>query len=160
MSDIVFSIAGIIEDSIVDGPGVRYTIFSQGCAHRCLGCHNMSTWDFDGGYSITFDELLEDIKNKCINRKITFSGGEPYHQDSKFLELMKNLEGFSFGAYSGYDFEDVIENPFTKRLDFLVDGKFILEKRTLSMPFRGSANQRFIDVKSSLYKGYAVEYNF
>lgn len=158
MQDIIFNVAGIIDDSVVDGPGVRYVIFAQGCAHRCLGCHNMGTWDFDGGYNITFEELLEDIKKRCVTKKITLSGGEPYHQDKNFLKLIKSLKGFRFGAFTGYNFEEVADNPLTKELDFLIDGKFIIEKKTISVPFRGSNNQRFIDIKSTYEKGYVVEF--
>jgi len=159
-------IAGIIRESIVDGPGLRFTIFAQGCPHRCKGCHNESTHDFSGGYDCELDKLLSDIDKNPLLSGVTFSGGEPFCQAEKFYKLGVEIKakGLDIVAYSGYTLEQLWElaekDAFIGKLlgivDYLVDGPFILEERDLTLDFRGSRNQRFIrmsDVRNPVKSG-------
>lgn len=160
-------LSGIIRESIVDGPGMRFVVFCQGCPHRCEGCHNPQTHDFEGGNYCSIERLVEEIKKDPIIKGVTFSGGEPFCQPEAFAELADEVIklGMNIYAYSGYTYEELIElgrtkpeiTELLKKCDVLVDGRFEAEKRTLSLPFRGSSNQRLIDVKKSLENGYAVE---
>lgn len=147
---------GIIDDSIVDGPGFRYVIFTQGCPHFCEGCHNPDTHDFKKGYEISFDEILDTIKNNPLNDGVTFSGGEPMAQAKILSNLAKEIKdlGKSIMIYSGYTFEQIIKNDDMKNLlsycDILVDGRFEISQKNLMLKFRGSSNQRIIDVQKTL----------
>jgi anaerobic ribonucleoside-triphosphate reductase activating protein len=162
-------IAGLVNDSIVDGPGIRYTVFVQGCPHHCEGCHNLQTWDFDGGRIETTDEVFEKITKNPLLDGVTFSGGEPFCQCHALAELGDKIlafDGFKLNlmAYTGYEFEYLVkhanaENGYMEllsRLDYLVDGRFILAKKSYELKFMGSSNQRFIDVKKSLEQGSVV----
>ena len=159
-------IAGVVQDSIVDGPGLRYVIFTQGCPHRCEGCHNPQTFDYDGGYEVDVDKLLEDIDKNPILDGVTFSGGEPVIQAEALLPLAKAVKdrGLHLMLYSGYTFEQILEIKAGAKLlryvDILVDGPFEQDKKSLDLAFRGSLNQRVIDVPKSLKKGQVVLYNF
>lgn len=165
--DRTIRIAGIINDSIVDGPGIRMTVFVQGCPHGCEGCHNPHTWDFKGGYDMTLGDILGMIKANPLLDGVTFSGGEPFCKADELAELGSEIHslGLNIITYTGYVFEDLLRdadevNSYMKLLevtDILVDGPFILAQRDLELSFRGSANQRIIDVKSSLAEGRAVE---
>jgi anaerobic ribonucleoside-triphosphate reductase activating protein len=147
-------IAGIVRESIVDGPGLRFTIFAQGCPHNCKGCHNESTHDFSGGYDCELSKILEEIDKNPLLTGVTFSGGEPFCQADKFYKLGVEIKsrGLDIVAYSGYTLEQLRElaekDESTRKLldivDYLVDGPFILEERDLTLDFRGSSNQRFI----------------
>lgn len=147
-------IAGIVRESIVDGPGLRFSIFAQGCPHRCRGCHNESTHDFNGGYDCGLDRILEEIDKNPLLSGVTFTGGEPFCQPEEFYQLAQKIKarGLDLVAYSGYTFEELKDmskkNEFIGKLleiiDYLVDGPFILEERDLTLQFRGSRNQRFI----------------
>ena len=163
-------IAGKAGESIVDGPGIRFTIFTQGCPHQCEGCHNHETWSFEGGEFITTDELFEQITRDPLLDGVTYSGGEPFMQCEALVELSDRIRAFkgfplNIMSYTGFTFEELVdqanmENGYMellKRLDWLVDGRFVLAKRTLELPFRGSSNQRYIDVQASLKTGCAVE---
>lgn len=149
-------IAGKVEESIVDGPGLRYVLFLQGCPHNCPGCHNPTTHDFSGGIFVSLGEILHDIRKNSITTGVTFSGGEPFVQSEVLTPLARELKrlGYNLIAYSGYLIEDLLKNPrhrpFLSCLDLVVDGPFLLEKRSLDLKFRGSSNQRFIDVQSTL----------
>ncbi len=163
-------IAGIIRESIVDGPGIRFVIFSQGCTHNCKGCHNPETHDIKLGYEISTSKILEEIKKNPLLSGVTFSGGEPFLQPKGFSELAKEIHnlGLNIVTYTGYTIEQLIggfsTHPYWKELllqtDTLVDGPFILEKKSLMLKFKGSENQRIIDPKKSIEKGYAVEKDF
>lgn len=152
------NIAGTISDSIVDGPGVRYVVFAQGCDHHCKGCQNPQTWDFNKGKLVEVKELFDDIMKSVISKRVTFSGGDPFYQCKEFAELAKMLkkEGFEIVAYTGFTFEQLMSNPDYDRfellsnIDYLVDGKFEEDKKSLSLRFKGSSNQRIIDVQKSL----------
>ena len=152
-------ISGITPESIVDGEGIRYVIFTQGCPHHCHGCHNPSTHSFDGGKLVTIHELLSDIaKNRNYIDGITLSGGEPFcqaHQCSIIAREARRM-GLSVWCYTGYSFEELIGQYESALLlhyvDVLVDGPFILEERSLNLDFRGSRNQRLVDVRKSSKK--------
>ena len=160
-------IAGTVNDSIVDGPGMRFTIFTQGCPHRCQGCHNPQTHDFDGGEEVSLESLLEAARSNPLLDGVTYSGGEPFCQAEQLytlgLELKKS--GLNIVTYTGYLFEELLEQAdeenFYRELlfvtDYLVDGPFQLEKRDILLRFKGSSNQRIIDVKKSLEENKAVE---
>lgn len=156
-------VAGIVKESVVDGPGIRYVIFAQGCKHGCKGCHNPETHDFNGGKLLNADLIVEDIvRNKNIDG-VTFSGGDPFFQPEEFCYISKKLKekGINVIAYTGFTFEDIFRDSrrskLLKNIDTLIDGSFLLEKKTYKLPFRGSSNQRIINVKQSLLKGIAQE---
>lgn len=158
-------IAGLVNDSIVDGPGLRFTIFTQGCPHHCEGCHNPKTHDFNGGKVVSIDYILKEILEDRGATGVTFSGGEPFSQAKNLIPLAKTIKelGYDLASYSGYTFEELYSGkiPGARELlgyiDVLIDGKFILAQRSLELSFRGSKNQRLIDVKKSLEMGFAVE---
>lgn len=159
-------LAGVIRESIVDGPGIRLTLFTQGCPHHCEGCHNPQTHDFNGGYISDTDNILKVIKENPILQGVTFSGGEPFMQCSPLTELAKECHnlGLNVMVYTGYTFEQLTngfeKNPHWKELleniDILVDGPFIMAERSLMLHFRGSKNQRILDVPKSLQTGKAI----
>ncbi len=159
-------IAGTVNDSIVDGPGIRLTIFVQGCPHNCEGCHNPQTHDLSGGEVVGIDSLLEKVKGNPLLDGVTFSGGEPFCQASALAELGRQIKelGLNVITYTGYEFETLYasrdKNGWGELLgvtDILIDGKFILAQRSLDVKFRGSTNQRCLDCQSSLREGRAVE---
>jgi len=167
MSNEVLRLAGVVRESITDGPGWRFVIFAQGCPHRCPGCHNPETHDPSGGYETTIDALLAEIRKNPLLRGVTLSGGEPFAQARLFTALARKIHvlGLDVITYTGYTFEELLasddsENGWLdllKECDILIDGRFVLSERTLNLPFRGSKNQRVIDVKGSLAAGLAVE---
>ena len=158
--------SGVENDSIVDGPGIRMTLFVQGCPHKCKGCHNPQTHDFDGGTVMDTDELTERILANPILDGVTFSGGEPFEQPRALFEIGKRIKehGLNIMVYSGYTFDELLEkskdDEYVGRLlkitDILVDGRYVDEKRSLMLLFRGSSNQRIIDVQKSLDEGRVV----
>ena len=159
-------IAGMVNDSIVDGPGIRFTIFVQGCPHNCEGCHNPQTHDFNGGTVTTTEELLEKIKGNPLLDGVTFSGGEPFCHAEELSLLGKQIKelGLNVITYTGYTFEQLFENreknhwgELLEVTDYLIDGPFILTKKDWEIKFRGSSNQRYIDCQKSLEEGRAVE---
>lgn len=157
-------IAGLVNDSIVDGPGFRFTVFTQGCPHRCPGCHNPQTHDFAGGKDAQTDEIISKIRNNPLLDGVTLSGGEPFSQSKACAEIARAAKqlGLNVWSYSGYAFEELVSGKeewleLLRELDVLVDGKFEIEKRTLECRFRGSWNQRLIDVQASLKQGRAIE---
>ena len=157
-------IAGTIGESIVDGPGMRYIVFTQGCPHHCPGCHNPETHDFAGGTEMTTDGLLADIAKNPFIRAVTFSGGEPFCQPAPLAEIAAALkkQGYHVMSYTGYTFEELLalEDPAVRalldQLDLLVDGRFLEAQRNIDLRFRGSENQRILDVPASLAAGQAV----
>lgn len=159
-------LAGLVEESVVDGPGMRFVIFTQGCEHGCVGCHNPQTHDPNGGETVTLGWLKDQIDKQKLIRGITFSGGEPFLQAEAMAQLAsyaksKNLHTL---AYTGYTFEELLDMSKTKsgvadfltQLDMLVDGPFILSQRDITLKFRGSTNQRLLDAPRSLKEGRAV----
>ncbi len=159
-------LAGVSKESIVDGPGLRFTVFCQGCPHHCEGCHNPGTHDFKGGYDCNIEKILNEIDKNPLLRGVTFSGGEPMCQPEAFLELAEEVKkrNLDIVIFSGYTFEEIQgmagENPYVKKLmslsDYLVDGRFVKSVKDLTLRFRGSKNQRFIDLKKSREQGKIV----
>lgn len=160
-------LAGVIRESIVDGPGIRMVVFAQGCPHHCKGCHNPETHDPAGGYDSTVGNLLREAKKNPLLKGLTLSGGDPFFQANGFARLAKAAHeaGYNIITYTGYTFEELLAGleahegweTLLRETDILVDGKFILEERSLSLQFRGSKNQRVIDVPASLKAGKAIE---
>ena len=161
----MLKLAGIAEDSIVDGPGIRTAFYVQGCPHHCPGCHNPETWDFSGGTEMEEETLLKIVKSNPLCRGVPFSGGEPFTQAeglAKLAELLKE-NGYEVASYTGFTFEQLYENgtEAQKRLlsliDVLVDGPFLMAEKSLELNFRGSRNQRVLNVPQSLKAGKAIE---
>ena len=159
-------IAGIERESIVDGPGIRFVVFAQGCPHRCMGCHNEATHDFFGGREIEIEKILVEIEKNPLLSGVSISGGEPFAQPEAFLSLAEKLKERNINVlmYSGYTYEELIalsrNNGSIKGLldniDVLIDGRFVLEKRDLLLAFRGSSNQRYIDMNETRKLGRVV----
>ena len=146
-------VANILYETMTDGPGMRTSIYCQGCSHYCKGCHNPQTWDFSGGKEYTINELFEIIVDDDFS-DVTFSGGDPMFQVEAFTELakmVKNKTNKTIWCYSGYTYEQIKENPkmslILPFLDVLVDGRFMIEKRNPDLKFRGSENQRIVHLK-------------
>ena len=148
-------IAGITEDSIVDGPGLRLTVFVQGCPHNCKGCHNPETHRFDGGQLMDTSDIIAKMDANPLLDGITLSGGEPFRQVSGCIELAMaaHVRGLNVWCYTGYTVEAIMQgrNPgmrkLLKHIDVLVDGPYIESHRTLELPWRGSTNQRIITLR-------------
>lgn len=155
---------GKANDSIVDGPGLRYTIFTQGCGHHCHGCHNPESHDLNGGYFEDIKTLLQEIDENPLLDGVTLSGGEPMLQVEPLIELCKEIKkrNLNIIIYSGYTYEQILANDKMKTLlefgDMLVDGKFEIEKKSLALLYRGSSNQRLINIKESLRQNTVIEY--
>ena len=159
----MLDLAGIVEDSIVDGPGIRCTVFSQGCPHHCPGCHNPETWAFGCGTPVDEERIFEIVRSNPLCRGVTFSGGEPFAQAEGFarLAVMLKEKGYEVASYSGYTFEALLSGTPEQRelletLDVLIDGPYLEAERSLELNFRGSRNQRVINVPASLKAGQAV----
>jgi anaerobic ribonucleoside-triphosphate reductase activating protein len=156
--------AGRVRESIVDGPGLRYVVFSQGCPHRCEGCHNPHTWPADGGEEVDPEVLLAEIQADGLLRGVTFSGGEPFLQADALAALARRVHalGLDVWTYTGYTWEELCaaDDPAWNRLlaetDVLVDGRYRRDEQSYRLRFRGSANQRLIDVPQSLTAGGVI----
>jgi anaerobic ribonucleoside-triphosphate reductase activating protein len=148
--------ADLQTDSIVDGEGVRTVLWTQGCPHNCKGCHNPGTHDFNGGALVDIDYIIDELKGLKGQDGITLSGGDPMCQPLECLEIAKAVHkmGLNVWCYSGFTYEAILRNPnqmkLLKEVDVLVDGKFVLEEKSYDLYFKGSRNQRIIDVKKSL----------
>ncbi|MDD4200507.1 MAG: anaerobic ribonucleoside-triphosphate reductase activating protein [Eubacteriales bacterium] len=161
-------IAGIMRESIVDGPGIRFAVFCQGCPHNCPGCHNPETHDFFGGSEVKVDRIIEEFDKNPLLVGMTFSGGEPMCQSEGFAALGKLVKqrGKSITIFSGYTLEQLLaqakENRATAELlnicDILIDGPFVQAKRDMTLKYRGSSNQRVIDMKRAREEGRIVLY--
>ena len=159
----MLDLSGIVSDSIVDGPGIRTAIFSQGCPHHCPGCHNPETWAFGCGTQLSEEAVVDIVRSNPLCRGVTFSGGEPFAQAAGFTTLAKLLKnaGYEVASYSGYTFEQLLRGTpaqleLLESIDVLIDGPFILAEKSLEVPFRGSKNQRILDVPASLAAQQAV----
>ena len=159
-------ISGVIRESIVDGPGLRFVLFTQGCTHNCAGCHNPDTHDLEGGYLIdTHKVYLEVIKNPLL-KGLTISGGEPFLQAKELLPLAREVKkiGKDIVIYTGFLFENLIMSKdkdvleLLELCDMLVDGPFKIELRDLTLTFKGSRNQRLIDMRKTLKNKKVVLY--
>ena len=161
-------IAGIANDSIVDGPGLRFTVFTQGCFHNCEGCHNPSTHDPNSGKLVKVDDLITQMRDNPLLDGLTISGGEPFLQSMACAELARAAHGLGLNVwvYTGFTYEQLIEGiryspeygELLDQTDVLIDGPFILTQKSLEVPFRGSTNQRLIDVKMTKRNGRVTSY--
>ena len=159
-------IAGTIQDSIVDGPGIRYVIFTQGCPHHCPGCHNPQTHDFAGGHISDVEQILESIRQNPLLSGVTFSGGEPFCQAEALVPVAEAVKAMPkhLMIYTGYLYEQLLkmEVPGVQRLlklaDVLVDGPFLMAERNLTLQYRGSENQRVIDLAKTRTVGEIILY--
>lgn len=166
MKHTTIRVCGIEPESIVDGPGFRYVLFVQGCHHHCEGCHNPESWSFDMGEDMTVNEIYNEIKNNPHLTGVTFSGGEPFEQVPALLELAKLIkkDGLHLMSYSGYTIEELQAKKDKKTdkllslLDILVDGRYVQELRNLTLIYRGSENQRVIDMNKTREQGEIVLY--
>ena len=156
------SILEIVEDTTVDGPGFRTTVYCAGCPNRCPGCHNPQSWDMANGREVDVEDILDTILADPF-ADVTFSGGDPMFQPLGFAALAKAVKersGKNIWCYTGYLFEDLLKNVQQKELleyiDVLVDGRFVEVLKDESLRFRGSSNQRIIDVQASLSSGTTV----
>lgn len=157
-------IYGLVQDSIVDGPGFRFACFVQGCPHHCPGCHNPDSHAPNGGRVMTVDEVAGELLKNPLTDGLTLSGGEPFSQPEDCLALAKiaHKHNLNVWSYSGWTFEFLrdhgtdAQKALLAELDVLVDGPFREAERTLSLPWRGSRNQRVIDVPASLAAGDAI----
>lgn len=157
------NISGIVDDSIVDGPGLRYTIFVQGCPHGCPECHNPQTHDFEEKERVTLGHLMDEIQENPLLYGVTFSGGEPFCQAKPLAILGQQIKkiGMHLMCYSGYTYEQLLAKAeqdsgvaaLLAVTDVLVDGPFLIAERDLELLYRGSRNQRLIDLKAMREKG-------
>lgn len=159
-------LSGIVSESIVDGPGIRYTVFVQGCPHNCEGCHNPQTHSFSEGYDGDTDEILKEVLKNPLLDGVTFSGGEPFCQAKPLAEFAKKLRENKLNVivYTGYTFEYLLEHAnaengyleLLQNIDYLIDGKFVLALKSYECKYRGSTNQRIINTPESLKERRAV----
>ena len=165
---MILRLAGIVKESVVDGPGIRMVVFVQGCPHLCPGCHNPDSHDTAGGYESSTDEVIGALPDGKLVRGVTLSGGEPFAQAEALVLVAAEAKkrGLSVVTYTGYRLEKLLEmgeqKPAIIELlhltDILVDGPFEQERRDLDLAFRGSGNQRLIDVPATLLQGKVVEW--
>lgn len=160
-------IADIVNDSIVDGPGLRLTVFTQGCIHNCKGCHNPDTHNMYGGRIVNTDYILSEFYKNPLLDGITFSGGEPFLQPKPLSLIAKNIKesGFNVISYTGFTWEELMREKekyceLLKYIDILIDGPFIESLKSYDLLFRGSSNQRAIDVYKSFSENKLVLYDF
>ncbi len=139
----------IVFDSIVDGPGLRSVVFFQGCSHACPGCHNEDSWSFEPCKLMTEHEIIAEVNKHNFSKKITLSGGDPMQQDIRLLVKLLKEEGFNIWLYTGYELEElnVKQQEVLQFIDTIVTGRFEEELKDLSLDFRGSSNQRIINIK-------------
>ncbi len=157
-------IFGLVQDSIVDGPGFRFSCFVQGCPHHCPGCHNPESHDPNGGREMTVEEVAKELLKNPLTDGLTLSGGDPFAQPEDCLSLAKTAHAHDLNvwAYSGWTFEHLRDHgtpeqrALLEEVDVLIDGPFVLEQRSLALPWRGSRNQRVVNVRASLEAGEAV----
>lgn len=162
----MLSILDIIEDTTVDGPGFRTAVYAAGCPNRCPGCHNPESWDIDHGHRMSTEEILKIVLADPF-ADVTFSGGDPMFQPEGFAQLAHDIKQRSrknIWCYTGYTFENLLHNQkqaqLLKYIDVLVDGKFEEKLRDEELCFRGSSNQRLIDVQASLKRNETVLYDY
>ncbi|OYP50689.1 anaerobic ribonucleoside-triphosphate reductase activating protein [Prevotella sp. P3-120] len=161
----MIQVLDIIEDTMVDGPGFRTSIYCAGCHHECPGCHNPQSWNPGGGHPMTTDEVMKIIVADPY-ANVTFSGGDPMYQAEGFTELARAIRSQTqktIWCYTGFTFEAIVKIPRYRQLldeiDVLVDGPFVKSLRDEDLLFRGSSNQRLVDVPASLAKGEVVEFH-
>lgn len=163
-------LAGIAYESLVNGPGMRRVFFSQGCRHNCKGCFNQDTHDFNGGEEKDMDDLIKDVLDNPMLKGVTFSGGDPLERAEDFAYMAEAFKkkNLNIWCYTGYKFEDIINNLDNNKgwklllsnIDVLVDGKFEEDNKQDGLKFRGSTNQRIIDVPNSLKNGEVITLDY
>lgn len=160
------NLMAVVEDTVVDGPGFRTTIYAAGCRHQCPGCHNPESWNPANGHNMAIDAVLEKVLNDPF-ANVTFSGGDPLAQPEAFTELarqIKNRSRKTIWCYTGFCFEAVRRSPrlsaILPYIDVLVDGRFVQELKQDGLLFRGSTNQRLVDVAASLASGRVELFNY
>lgn len=154
-------LAGVVRESIVDGPGLRFTVFCQGCPHGCPGCHNPATHQFQGGYDCEISKIVDAVDANPLLDGVTFSGGEPFCQPEAFDNLATEFKkrNLNIVAYTGYTYEELTAmkseavNSLLEKVDLLIDGKYVEKERDLTLLFRGSRNQRVIDMNKTRETG-------
>ena len=158
------SVLKIVEDTTVDGPGFRTSIYAAGCEHGCKGCHNPESWEISNGKWMDIDEILKIIKSNFL-AQVSFSGGDPLFQPEAFTELARRIKletQKNIWCYTGFTFQKILRNhklsAILPYIDVLVDGQFIEKKKVDNLPFVGSSNQRIINVKESLKANKIVEW--
>ncbi len=181
---------GAVSDSIVDGPGLRYAVFTQGCSHGCPGCHNPDSQPFCGGTPTAVNEIVANVQANGLIQGVTLSGGEPFEQAPACAELAARLKGLGYNiwTYTGYLYEDLLRfsegdaeivdafasksrildgvtsasdaqaavRALLENTDVLVDGPFVVSKKSLGLQYRGSSNQRLVDIPASRKAGTVV----
>lgn len=153
-------VVDIVDGTSVDGPGLRTTIYFAGCNHHCPGCHNPHTWNFDAGIEMSRQEIIDRIVENDFD--VTFSGGDPMYQSSDILPLARQIKslGKTIWCYTGFLFEEILSSTEMSSLlpyiDVVVDGQFIESLKDTDLIFRGSSNQRIIDVRATLASGNIV----
>ena len=159
-------LAGIVNESVTDGPGLRIALFFQGCAHHCLGCHNPQTWKFQGGGEYAVTGLLGQLPDTPLIKGVTLSGGDPFYQPQAAARIAREFHarGKNVWGYTGFLWEELLASEdsavleLVSQCDVLIDGPFVQALRRLELPYRGSSNQRLINVKGSLESGKVVEW--
>ena len=146
-------ISGVLTCSLVNGEGVRYVIFTQGCAHYCKGCQNPDTWDFNGGYEVDLESLVADIsKRRKYLDGITLSGGDPFYQQEECVKLLKMLPDTNVWIYTGFDYDDICDTELARLADVIVDGPFVEDLKCEGQYF-GSSNQKINKPKELIPNG-------
>lgn len=163
-------LSGIAYESLVNGPGLRRVFFSQGCNHNCKGCFNEDTHDFEGGEERDMDELISEVVKNPMIKGITFSGGDPFERAEEFAYMAKKFKevGLNIWSYSGYTYEYILKNIDKRKgwkdlidnLDVLVDGKFEEENKIEGLRYRGSSNQRIIDIHKSIESNNVITLDY
>jgi anaerobic ribonucleoside-triphosphate reductase activating protein len=160
MNQTCLRVLDIVPGTSVDGPGLRTSIYFAGCNHRCEGCHNPQSWDFEGGKLMTIEQIVAVVEQEGFN--VTFSGGDPLYQLPVLKVLAKALKarGYNIWCYTGFVFEELAADEryseLLQQLDVVVDGPFVMSQRDIALRFRGSSNQRLIDVKKSVKEGKTI----
>ncbi|WP_054958113.1 anaerobic ribonucleoside-triphosphate reductase activating protein [Paenibacillus dakarensis] len=162
------NLCGYVRESINEGKGLRAVLFISGCRHACPGCFNQEAWDFEAGEPFTAElksRIIEEIADNPLLEGVTLCGGDPFFSAEECIcflsELKERCPEKNIWAYTGYTFEALMRQPKLERLalmcDVIVDGKFLEQEKDVSLPFRGSRNQRLVDVPNSVKQGYVVE---
>ncbi len=164
MEESIIRVIGIVPGTSVDGPGLRTSIYVAGCRHRCAGCHNPQTWDFSQGVEMTVSDIMEIIEENGFN--VTLTGGDPLYSLPAITPLVVAVAeaGYTIWLYTGFTYSRLLELPGIEKIlpyiEAIVDGPFEADKRDVSLHFRGSSNQRIIDVKKSLASGEVVTFEY
>lgn len=161
---VLLRLHGVVQESVVDGPGLRDVVFVQGCPHRCPGCQNPGSWDFDGGSLVDVADVVSLLPTSPLVSGVTFSGGEPFCQAKALVEVARHVKslGLNLWVYTGYTWEELLALPdpaareLLSLVDVLVDGRYVREERDISLPYRNSRNQRLIDARASLKAGEVI----